>query len=147
MSGPAWAKSAWTPLGENTPHDHAPQPWRVAIQPLDRRSLLLGRPYLAQPRVRVFWFSGAAWQEGVETYPVDGVPIRITRPAKSVADAFKYRHKLGLDIALEALDRYRRQADFNVDTLLHYARVCRVEGVVRPYLEVLVDYVTCTVDS
>jgi hypothetical protein len=61
--------------------------------------------------------------------------VRIYSPAKSVADSFKYRRKLGLDIALEALCLYRKHRDFQVDTLLRYARVCRVGKVMQPYLE------------
>jgi predicted transcriptional regulator of viral defense system len=95
------------------------------------------RPYLEYPPLHVFRFSGAAWHEGVETYRIDDVPVRITNPAKSVADSFKYRRKLGQDIALEALKRYREHSGFNVNTLLHYARVCRVEDVLTPYLEAL----------
>ena len=63
--------------------------------------------------------------------------MRFYGPAKSVADAFKYRHKTGLDVALEALKVYCRRPDFNVDALLYYARICRVENVIRPYLEAL----------
>jgi len=95
------------------------------------------RPRLEYPPLRVFYFSGAAWEEGGETYVLDDVPVRITSPAKSVADSFKYRRKLGLDIALEALKAYRERDDFDVTTLLHYARVCRVEEVLTPYLEAL----------
>ena len=95
------------------------------------------RPWLDYPPLRVFRFSGAAWVEGVEMYALDAVLVRITNPAKSVADSFKYRRKLGLDIALEALKAYRKHAAFDVTTLLHYARVCRVEGVLKPYLEAL----------
>lgn len=92
------------------------------------------RPRLTYPPLRIFWFSGRAWSEGIETHTVDGVPVRIYSPAKSVADVFKYRRKIGLDIALEALRLYSsRRGD--VDSLLYYARICRVEGVMRPYLE------------
>ncbi len=84
-----------------------------------------------------FWFSGPAWSEGVETHVLDGTPVRITSPAKSVADSFKYRRKLGLDIALEALRAYCHNDDFQVDELLRYAHICRVEEVLRPYLEAL----------
>jgi predicted transcriptional regulator of viral defense system len=96
-----------------------------------------GRPRLKYPPLRMFWFSGPAWNEGVETHPVDDVPVRIYSPAKSVADVFKYRAKIGLDVALEALKRYRRHHSFDVSELLHYARICRVEEVVKPYLEAL----------
>jgi hypothetical protein len=87
--------------------------------------------------VRVFWFSGPAWSEGIEVHPVDDTPVRIYGPEKSVADAFKFRRKLGLDLAIEALKAYRRRPDFDVDRLLHYADVCRVEQIMSPYLETL----------
>jgi predicted transcriptional regulator of viral defense system len=95
------------------------------------------RPRLKHPPLRLFWFSGPAWSEGVETHPLDDVPVRIYSPAKSVADVFKYRAKIGLDVALEALKQYRRRRDFDVSTLLHYGRICRVEEVLKPYLEAL----------
>ena len=95
------------------------------------------RPRLSHPPLRIFWFSGPAWSEGVETYRIDKVPVRMTNPAKSVADMFKFRRKLGLDVALEALKRYRQHEDFDVGRLIHYARVCRVEEVIKPYLEAL----------
>ena len=93
------------------------------------------RPRLNHPPLRIFWFSGPAWSEGVETYTIDETPVHIYGPAKSVADAFKYRRKIGLDVALEALKLYRQRRDLSVDKLLHYARICRVERVMRPYLE------------
>lgn len=95
------------------------------------------RPRLKYPPVWIFWFSGAAWREGIGTYTIDEIPVRITTPAKSVADSFKYRRKLGRDIALEALERYSQHPDFDVEELLRYARICRVETVIRPYLDVL----------
>jgi predicted transcriptional regulator of viral defense system len=95
------------------------------------------RPRLAFPPVRVFWFSGPAWSEGVEAHQLDGTPVRIYGPEKSVADAFKFRRRLGLDLAIEALRAYRQEPDFDVNRLLHYARVCRVEQVMSPYLEAL----------
>lgn len=95
------------------------------------------RPRLDYPPLRIFWFSGPAWSEGIETHLIDHIPVRIYGREKSVVDAFKYRHKIGLDVALEALRLYRKHGDFNVDNLLHYARICRVERVIGPYLEML----------
>ena len=95
------------------------------------------RPRLRHPPLRIFWFSGPAWREGVETYRIDEVPVRMTNPAKCVADMFKFRRKLGLDVALEALKLYLQHEDFDVGRLIHYARVCRVEEVIKPYLEAL----------
>lgn len=95
------------------------------------------RPRLIFPPVRVFWFSGAAWSKGVEQHQLDGTPVRIYGPEKSVADVFKFRRKLGLDLAIEALKAYRTRPGFDVHKLLHYARVCRVQQVMSPYLEAL----------
>jgi len=94
-------------------------------------------PRLDYPPLRVFWFSGRAWSEGIETHTLDDVPVRVYSPAKSVADAFKYRNKIGLDVALEALRLFHRHPAFDVGELLRYARVCRVENVIRPYLEAM----------
>jgi len=103
----------------------------VAVQKGSRR------PRLTYPPIRVFWFSGAAWREGAAAYELDGVSVSITTPAKSVADSFKYRGKLGRDVAVEALERYCRGEDFDIEELLHYARICRVESIMRPYLDAL----------
>jgi hypothetical protein len=65
------------------------------------------------------------------------VPVRITQPAKTIADVFKYRNRIGLDVALEALKEYRARRDFDLNQLLKYARICRIEKVMRPYLEAL----------
>jgi predicted transcriptional regulator of viral defense system len=94
-------------------------------------------PALDYPPIRTFWFSGRAWSEGIRAYQVDDTAVRIYIPEKSVADSWKYRHKLGLDVALEALKLYRQRRGFDVTKLVEYARICRVERVMRPYLEAL----------
>ncbi len=94
-------------------------------------------PRLEHPPVRVFWFTGDAFTEGVETYEVDGVDVRVYGAAKTVADCFKYRNKLGLDMALEALKSYLRDLHGHPDELVRYAKVCRVAKVMRPYIEAL----------
>ncbi|MDF1514115.1 MAG: type IV toxin-antitoxin system AbiEi family antitoxin domain-containing protein [Anaerolineae bacterium] len=95
------------------------------------------RPRLQHPPLRYFWFSDASWQEGTASYRIDGVPVRITNPAKTVADSFKFRRKLGSGIAIEALENYYRRQEFDVSVLMHYARLCRIENVIQPYLEAL----------
>ena len=95
------------------------------------------RPPLTYPPIRVFWFSGRAFSEGVETHLLDGVPVRIYSPAKTVADCFKYRNKIGLDVALEGLRLCRQKGQASVDKLMKCARVCRVANVMRPYLEAI----------
>ena len=92
-------------------------------------------PQIDYPPVRVFKFTGKTFTEGIETPKVDGVPVRVYSPEKTVADCFKYRNKIGLDTAMEALKLYRERRRVKVDDLLRYARVCRVEKVMRPYLE------------
>ena len=94
-------------------------------------------PRLGHPPIRVFWFSNKAFTEGVEKYDVDGVPVRIYRPEKTIADCFKYRNKIGLDTAIEAFKLCWERKRPKVDDLIQFARVCRVEKVMRPYLEAL----------
>lgn len=95
------------------------------------------RPSLDSPPLRVFHFSGAARSEGIELVSLEGVDVRIYGPAKTVADVFKYRHKSGLDVAIEALNLYRKHPDFDVSDLLRCARIRRIENVMRPYLEAI----------
>lgn len=94
-------------------------------------------PRLKHPPVRVFRFTGEAFTEGIVTPKVDGIQIRIYNPEKTLADCFKYRNKIGLDIAVEALKLYRERKRVKVNEVMRYARICRVEKVMRPYLEAL----------
>jgi len=94
-------------------------------------------PRLKHPPLRVFWFTGRSFTEGIERHKVDGIGLRVYSLEKTLADCFKYRNKLGLDTVLEALRLYRSRKRPNVDELLKFARVCRVEKVMRPYLEAL----------
>jgi predicted transcriptional regulator of viral defense system len=93
------------------------------------------RPRGTTPPLRIVRFSGRALTEGVEVHEIEGVRVRVYGPAKTVADCFKYRNKIGLDVALEALRDYRRQHPAGMDELWHFARTCRVSNVMRPYLE------------
>lgn len=95
-------------------------------------------PKLEYPPLRVYRFTGRAFDAGIRRYPVDGVRIRIYDPEKTIADCFKYRNKLGLDVATEALKRWRGRKNWNMDRLMIYTRVCRVERLIRPYLEAIV---------
>lgn len=95
------------------------------------------RPKLDYPPLRIVRFSGAALTEGVEEHVVDGVTVRITSVAKTVADCFKYRNKIGLDVALEALREAWHEKRMTSDDIWHYAKVCRVANVMRPYLDSL----------
>jgi predicted transcriptional regulator of viral defense system len=94
------------------------------------------KPAVDWPPLRVVRFSGAALTHGVDRHTLEGIGVKITSPAKTVADAFKYRNKIGLDVAIEALTEYRRKRG-SVDTLMKAAAVDRVAVVLRPYLEAI----------
>lgn len=84
---------------------------------------------------RVIYFSGIAFTEGVEKHNIEGAEVKVYSPAKTVADCFKYRNKIGLDVAIEALKDCLAQKKCSVDEIWKYAKVCRVANVIRPYLE------------
>jgi predicted transcriptional regulator of viral defense system len=96
------------------------------------------RPRLDYPPLRIARFSGPSLTEGVETHEIEGVPVQITSVAKTVADCFKYRNKIGLDVALEALKDAWRDRRVRIAEIDRSAQVCRVSRVMRPYLEALV---------
>ena len=95
------------------------------------------KPKLDYPPLRIVRFSGAALTEGVEEHIVDGVTVRVTSVAKTVADCFKFRNKIGLDVALEALREAWKEKRMTSDEIWYYAKICRVANVMRPYLESL----------
>jgi len=87
--------------------------------------------------LRIVRFTGSALSEGREEHVIEGVTVKIYNPAKTVADCFKFRNKIGLDVALEALRETWRERRCGMSELMRYARVCRVANVMRPYLESL----------
>jgi len=114
-------------IGTQAPHEV----W-IAI---DRRA---ARPRARYPRMRIVRFSGKSLTEGVDEHNVEGVPVRIYNPAKTVADCFKYRNKIGMDVALEALREVIRERKSTTDELWRYAKICRVTRTMRPYMEAIV---------
>jgi len=94
-------------------------------------------PKMDYPPLRIVRFSGAALTDGVEQYAIDGVPVRVTSVARTVADCFKFRNKIGLDAALESLQEAWRAKRASMDELWRYATLCRVANVMRPYMESL----------
>lgn len=92
-------------------------------------------PRLDQPAIRTVRMSGVALTEGIDRIVVDGVEVPVFNAAKTVADCFKYRNKIGLDVALEALRDGWNQRKLTMDALWHYATINRVAKVMRPYLE------------
>ena len=102
-------------------------------------ALLPGRhaPRISHPPLEVFRFSPQAHAAGVEEPVVDGIKARVYCAEKSLADVFKFRNRIGLETAVEALRTYAARKRRRLDLVLDYARVCRVERVMRPYLEAL----------
>ena len=94
-------------------------------------------PKMDYPPLRIVRFSGAALTRGVEDHVIDGVPVRVTSVARTVADCFKFRNKIGLDVALESLQEAWRAKRASMDELWRYATLCRVANVIRPYMDSL----------
>ena len=94
-------------------------------------------PKIDYPPVRMVQFAGSAYSEGIEVFERDQVKLRVYCVAKTVADCFKYRNKIGLDVALEALKDARAQEKASIDDIWRYAKICRVSNVMRPYLEAI----------
>jgi predicted transcriptional regulator of viral defense system len=95
-------------------------------------------PRIKHPPLRIYWSKGQAFTEGIKIYEVDGVPVRIYNSEKTIADCFKYRNKLGIDVAIEALRIWRRRKGHSIERLIAYAQTCRVERLIRSYLEALI---------
>lgn len=92
-------------------------------------------PTMEYPPLDVHRFNAEAYKVGIEEHPIDGANVKIYCPEKTLADCFKFRNKLGMDIVLEALKLYKSRMKFDHRKILQYARICRVEKVMRPYLE------------
>ena len=92
-------------------------------------------PRLEYPPIRMVQFTGEAYTQGIETHERDGVKLHVYSVAKTVADCFKHRNKIGMDVALEALKDARAQGRASFDDLWRCAKVCRVSNVMRPYME------------
>jgi predicted transcriptional regulator of viral defense system len=115
-------------------HEIGTQAPYEAWMAIDRRAAL---PRVKQPKLRTLRFSGKALSSGVQEQTIEGVRVRIYGPAKTVADCFKYRNKIGLDVAMEALREALRERKCTMDELWCYAKTCRVANVMRPFMEAM----------
>lgn len=95
------------------------------------------QPRIEHPPAHFIWLSEPMFSSGIETHIVDGVPLRVYSPEKTVADCFRFRNRIGLDVALEALKLWRARRDSQVSTLMKCAKLCRVQSVIKPYLEAI----------
>jgi len=95
------------------------------------------KPAILSPSLRVVRLTEPSLSEGVEKHTVEGVSVRVYSAAKTVADCFKFRNKIGLDVAIEALKDSLRQKKATINDIYRYAKICRVSNVIRPYMESL----------
>ena len=115
-------------------HEITTQMPAVVWLAIDRKAR---RPNEPQLPIKIVRFSGAALSEGMEEHKIEGVSVKVYTPAKTVADCFKYRNKIGVDVAIEALRDCRKLRKCSHDDLYRFAKVCRVWNVMRPYLEAM----------
>jgi predicted transcriptional regulator of viral defense system len=94
-------------------------------------------PKIHYPPLRIFWFSAAAIAEGIETVFLDGIKVHLFNLPKTVVDCFRFRNKLGLDIAIEGLNQAIKRKGVKPAELLRYARLCHIEKIMLPYIEAL----------
>ncbi|MGC8119772.1 type IV toxin-antitoxin system AbiEi family antitoxin domain-containing protein [Marinobacter sp. VGCF2001] len=92
-------------------------------------------PVLDYPPVAGYRFSGIAFSAGIEQVEVDGIALNVYNPEKTLADCFKFRNRIGMDVVLEALELYRTRKTFRPGKLMEYARICRVANAIAPYVE------------
>jgi predicted transcriptional regulator of viral defense system len=95
------------------------------------------RPKRQQLKLRIVHFSGRSFRDGVEEHDISGVRIRVYAAAKTVADCFKFRNKIGIDVAVEALKDFTRLHRGGANDLARFARICRVSRVMQPYLDAI----------
>lgn len=108
-------------------------PWRVHLMvPRGSRP-----PHIDHPPLLVFYANDSAYQAGIEEHTIEGVPVKVTTVAKTIADCFKYRNKIGLNVALEALKQVLEERRATRAEIRGFAQICRVENVMRPYLDAL----------
>jgi len=93
------------------------------------------RPVLKYLPIRVFWFSSVSFESGIEEHKIDGITLHVYCVEKTLADCFKYRKRIGMDVFIEALKTFWIEKRGSVDKLMEYAAICRVSRLIRPYVE------------
>lgn len=92
-------------------------------------------PSLEYPPLLVHKFTDQAYQSGIEAHLIDGVRVKVYSPEKTLVDCFKFRNKIGMDVVLEALKLYKNKKKFDHKKIMKYAKICKVDKIVRPYLD------------
>jgi predicted transcriptional regulator of viral defense system len=96
------------------------------------------RPNIDNPPLNLTYVSGEAYSYGIIEHEISGVGVKVYTPAKTVADCFKFRNKVGLDVAIEALKETWRSKKATMDEMMDAAKICKVSKIMRPYLEAIV---------
>ena len=96
------------------------------------------RSRINYPPVSIHQFSDQSFFSGIEKHIFDKIPVKIYNPEKTIADCFKFRNKIGMNVVLEALAFYKKRKKFNPSNLIKYAKICRVENVMKPYVESII---------
>ena len=96
------------------------------------------RPKVKYPPIYIHQFSGQSFSTGIEKHNCDNISVKVYNPEKTIADCFKFRNKIGMNIILEALQFYKIRKDFNPSKLMKYAKICRVENIMKPYVESII---------
>jgi len=96
------------------------------------------QPRIEYPPIHLYHFSHTSFNSGIKTHRIDGVEVKIYNPEKTLADCFKFRSELGMEVVIEALRLYKTRYKFDVNKLMKYARICRVYNIMYPYLESII---------
>lgn len=95
------------------------------------------KPKIEHPPIGIYWISEPAFSEGIEVHRKDGVSLRVYGVEKTLADCFKFRNRIGMDVCLEALREWRKRKRADTKKLMHFSKICRVDRIIRPYIEAL----------
>jgi len=95
-------------------------------------------PALNYPPISTHRFSDESYNEGIQKHKVDGIEVKFYSPEKTIADCFKFRHKIGIDAAIEALKLYQNKYKLDLNKIMRYAKICRVKNIIKPYIEAII---------
>ena len=96
------------------------------------------RPKINHPPLFIHQFSNKSFSSGIDKHTFDKISVKIYNPEKTIADCFKFRNKIGMNVILEALAFYKERKTLNPSKLIKYAKICRVENIMKPYIESII---------
>lgn len=96
-------------------------------------------PKIDYPPTRFYWFSPSMYDAGIETHRLEGVTLRCYSKEKTIVDCFRFRNKIGIDVAIEALKKYWQQGQPNLKLIMQFAKIGRIEKIIKPYIETVIN--------